>query len=188
MNFHLLPTSVCEIKDLAISSDLSLIPFSCSHNNPWLTEFASIFSRLYVDVYDIYNAVQRIKTFEICKQQECIPVWCVSPALYHTGGGRSLSGGCSLSRGLVSIQGVYVQGGLWQVDPPRRNMGSGCQTESDIIPEIPRHGKNDWHTAVKILPCPKLRLRAIKIEKFSMKSCNETFFLYFVVPLWLNFL
>ena len=107
MDFHLLPTSVCEIKDHAISSDLNLIPFSCSKNNAWLTEFASIFARLYLDVYDIYNTVQRIKTFEMCKQQECIPVGCVSPALYRTGGSLS---------GKFSVQGVLVQMGLCQGD------------------------------------------------------------------------
>ena len=44
-------------------------------------------------------------------QQECIPVGCVSPALYCTGG--------SLSRGL-SVQGFSVQGTLCPGDPLHR--------------------------------------------------------------------
>ena len=50
------------------------------------------------------------------KQQECIPVDAYRPLFTIRGG--SLSGGGSLSRGLVSIQGVPVQGGLCQGDPP----------------------------------------------------------------------
>ena len=30
-------------------------------------------------------------------------------------------------------------------------------------PHMPPRGQNSWHTLLKILPCPKLRLRAVKI-------------------------
>ena len=37
-------------------------------------------------------------------------------------------------------------------DPlPRRNIGPGSQTGSDIITKTPPNGQNDWHTCVKIL-------------------------------------
>ena len=58
------------------------------------------------------------------KEKECIPVGCVAPALYRTGG--------SLSR--------------------RSLLGS--------LPPPPHHHV-DRQTPVKLLPCPKLRLRAV---------------------------
>ena len=52
--------------------------------------------------------------------------------------------------------GVPVQErGLCQGDPP-------C-------------GQNDWHTPVKILPCPKLRLRAVKTEDKLVSQNSESF-------------
>ena len=101
------------------------------------------------------------KTFGIFSlQQGCAP-----SALYRTG--VSLPGGFlsrgSLSRGRgVSVQRVPVQGSLSKgflsreatLDraPPGRNMGP------QTVPST------DRQTSVKILPCPKLRLRAVKIS------------------------
>ena len=48
--------------------------------------------------------------------------------------------------------------------PPQRNMGPGSQTYKDpLSPE-----QNDWHAPVKILPCTKLRLRAVKIYNLKV--------------------
>ena len=48
--------------------------------------------------------------------------------------------------------------------PLWRNIGPGSQTGSNNHTETPTPcGQNDWHTPVKILPCPKLRLRAVII-------------------------
>ena len=65
-------------------------------------------------------------------KQECIPVGWEPPTLYRTVGR-------SLSRGGLCQGGVSVQGGLCQGDP------------------LPPSGQ----TPVKILPCPKLRLRTV---------------------------
>ena len=65
-------------------------------------------------------------------------------ALYRTGDlcpGGSLSGGFSVQG--VSVQGVSVWGGMESVR----------ETPSPV----------DRQTPVKMLPCPKLRLRAVKI-------------------------
>ena len=70
------------------------------------------------------------------------------------------SGGGSPYRdpsGQRSLEGTWDQG---QWPPQRRNMGPGSQTGSDIIQRTPV--KNDWHTLLKTLPCPKLRLWAVK--------------------------
>ena len=53
--------------------------------------------------------------------------------------------------------------------PPRRNMGPWTETpiegrwhqaarqEDTSYRELPPHEQNDWHTLLKILPCPKFR-------------------------------
>ena len=43
---------------------------------------------------------------------------------------------------------------------PKRNMGPGSQSGSNIIPGTPLD-----RTHVKTLPCPKLRLWAVKLNK-----------------------
>ena len=60
-------------------------------------------------------------------------------------------------------------------DPPRRNMASGSQRDSDII-KRPPSGQNDWHMPVKILPCSKLRSRVVNIENLAERegSCPGT--------------
>ena len=71
-------------------------------------------------------------------KRECIPVGCLLPALYHTGGG-SLCPGRSLARG------VSVQGG---------SMSEGVSVRGTLSRQTP----------VKILPCAKLRLLAVRKE------------------------
>ena len=41
-------------------------------------------------------------------------------------------------------------------------MGAGSYTGSDII-QRPPCGQNDWHSLLRMLPCPKLHLRAVMI-------------------------
>ena len=59
--------------------------------------------------------------------------------------------------------------GIWDEGqrPPRRNMGPGTQTGSDIIQRPPCE-QNYWQTDVKTLPCPKLHLRAVNMSKESV--------------------
>ena len=64
----------------------------------------------------------------------------VSPSMHCAGG--SASGGCLLPEGGCLLQGVVSQHALKQTYRP------SC-------------GQNSWHTPMKILPCPKLRLRAV---------------------------
>ena len=71
---------------------------------------------------------------------------------------------------LFTVQGCLCQGGLpdrdlldmgpgTEIPLPRRNMGPGSQTGSGIIQRPPMNR----HIPVKILPCPKLLLQAVKI-------------------------
>ena len=56
------------------------------------------------------------------------------------------------------MEGTWDQGQR----PPRRNMGPGSKTGSDIIQRFPPPPEqNDWHMLLKTLPCPKLRLFAV---------------------------
>ena len=77
-----------------------------------------------------------------------IPVGCVPPALYRTGG--------SLSRGL--FQGGLCPGGLC----PGGSLSGGVSVQGVSVRETPLW--TVWQTSVKTLPCPKLRLRAVKRE------------------------
>ena len=45
--------------------------------------------------------------------------------------------------------------------PPRRSMGPGSQTGSDIIQ---RPQRTEWHTLLQILPCPRLHLWVVIIQ------------------------
>ena len=78
--------------------------------------------------------------------QECIPVGCIPPALYHTGG-KSLSGGGSLSRGSLSGGSLSRGGGIC---PGVR--GSLSRERGVSVRETPV----DRQTPVKLLACPKL--------------------------------
>ena len=81
--------------------------------------------------------------------QEWIPVGHVPPAVYRTAGGRvSVQEG-----GLCPVRGVSDQGG-----------GSLSGRQTPLLPV-------DRQTPVKLLPCPKLCLRAIKISGIAVVSC-----------------
>ena len=77
--------------------------------------------------------------------EELIPVGCIPPALYRNGGLCPGSRG-SLYRG-VCVWGRLCSGALYPGTNPPRPL-SPCE-------------KNDWHTLVKTLPCPKLYLRVL---------------------------
>ena len=55
----------------------------------------------------------------------------------------------------------------------------GCPWSSGVylvlLGYMPRHSPlwTEWQTGVKILPCPKLRLRAVKISKNKWKSSKK---------------
>ena len=63
-------------------------------------------------------------------------------------------GGCTCP-GVYLPRGVYLPGGVpaWEVYLPR---GVPAQV-------LPAHLWTEWQTGAKILPCPKLRLRAVNI-------------------------
>ena len=65
--------------------------------------------------------------------------------------------------GYVPVTAVAVPrgGGLHQALPPQ---GPGTPP-----PPPPPRGQNSWHTLLKILPCPKLRLRAVNIAQMYTK-------------------
>ena len=102
----------------------------------------------------------------VCKrntEQECIPVGCVPPArlLYLPECSARGRGACS--RGVpapVLWECLVRGGGVWY---PSMHWGRT---------PLPPCEQNSWHTLVKILPCPKLRLRAVKIEKIREKYRN----------------
>ena len=64
-----------------------------------------------------------------------------------------------------------AQGGM-RADPPGRNMGPGSQTGSDIIQRPPVNRMTDTCMLLKILPCPKLHLRAVLIDHKSNISSD----------------
>ena len=77
----------------------------------------------------------------------------------------------------VSVQGVSLRGVFVtdiaesnmgpETETPRRNMGSGSLRRSGIMQ---RPLWTEWHTRVKTLPCPKLRLRAVTMQKVAPKQ------------------
>ena len=112
-------------------------------------------------------------------KQECIPVGCVPPACCPylpdlpactALGGVSAWGG-------VPARGVYLPewGTCWGVYLPR-----GCTCPGVYLPRgVPAWGVpaqvlsplwTEWQTGAKILPGPKLRLRAVKIYYYHIGS------------------
>ena len=89
--------------------------------------------------------------------QECIPVRYVPPALYCTRG----------SVWWVSVRGVSLEGGLCpggslcQGDTPRRNMGPGSQTGSDIIIQRPPPPVNRMTDTSKNITLPQTTVNAL---------------------------
>ena len=137
-----------------------------------------------------YTVMQIINFFhqtfhEYCKQ-ECIPVGCVPPACCPylpactaprggrgvylgtcPGEGVYLLGGVCTCLGVYLPRGVYPPGGV-----PAQGSG-GVSAQGGTCPGTPPCEQNSWHTQLKILPCPKLRLRAliIKIYTLAWEKC-----------------
>ena len=76
----------------------------------------------------------------------------------HPGGGGLHPGGGGLHPG----EGGLHPGGLPRVCPRSTYGGVGRPPSSSLWTE--------WHTGVKILPCPKLRLRAVRMQKTLYKE------------------
>ena len=85
----------------------------------------------------------------------CLPRECVFL-------GVCLPGGVCLPRGVCLPKGC-LPGGVCQGGCLPR--GGGCLPRGCVclggLPDHPPCGQKEWHTPVKILPCPKLRLRAV---------------------------
>ena len=92
----------------------------------------------------------------------------VSPSMLCARGGCLLLGGVPAPEGGAGAcsGGCLVQGGGAWSGGYACSWGGTCSglcgipacTEADPLPPC---GQNSWHTLLKILPCPKLRLRAI---------------------------
>ena len=101
----------------------------------------SITFKLLHHLYKTSNCPKNPGTIDINKQ-DCIPVGCIPPACWP----YLLARGGAWSRG-VPGWGMSARGG---------GGGIPACTEADPLCE-----QNSWHTLLKILPCSKLRLRAV---------------------------
>ena len=116
-----------------------------------------------------------------CTWLGCVPAWGVPargmylPREMYLPGGCTywgyLPGGCTCLGG-VPAQGVYLPGSL--------------PTQEEWVPEqvLPLCGQNTWHTLLKILPCPKLRLRAVmrhKNKEAKQFHCCRILIIHFFV-------
>ena len=81
--------------------------------------------------------------------QECIPVWCALPACWPY---PLVLRGCQ--------PGAVCRRGLWGC-LPREGLHRGPPDQRQTNPS---RGQYPWHTFVKILPCPKLRLLMVKMQ------------------------
>ena len=123
-----------------------------------------------------------------------LPAWggALSPGgVYLVPGGVYLvSGGVLSIRGVYLVQGYLVWGGVYLV--PGGTCSGGCTCSGGylvwggtwsggmyLVPGVPAPGGTwsgtpplwtEWQTGAKILPCPKLRLRAVKIQ-YSLYVC-----------------
>ena len=104
--------------------------------------------------------------------------------------GVSASGGCLLERCLVLGGVPGPRGGAWSrgVSAPREWVsapGGGCLVpgglfQGDLLPADPPPPVNrflTYATLLKILPCPKLRLRAVNMVTFTI-ACRFRHFLW----------
>ena len=67
---------------------------------------------------------------------------------------------CPLGAGLETCKACLDKHPHWR---PARHAGIPPARHAGIPPPPTPHGQNSWHTLLKILPCPKLRLRAVII-------------------------
>ena len=69
---------------------------------------------------------------------------------------------------LQGMLGYHLQCMLGYHPPAARHAGIPPAMHAGIPPPIPC-GQNSWHMLLKILPCPKLRLRAVKYVALQMR-------------------
>ena len=98
-------------------------------------------------------------------KQEYIPVGCVPPAcwLYFP---ACTAQGVSALGGVCSMDGCLLLGGV---------CSGGCLlrgVSQHALRQKPPCIQNSWHTVLKILPCPKLRLRAVT-KNVSLNVCDQ---------------
>ena len=85
------------------------------------------------------------------------------------GGGSALGGNCSGGGVIAPWGGVFSQVGVCSrgcvCSRGGRGICSGgrCVSQHALRQRPPPCEQNSWHTPMKILPCPKLRLRAVKM-------------------------
>ena len=117
-----------------------------------------------------------MRTVSLCARlkQECIPVGCIPPAAVAISWGGSASVHAGIHQPplpwvwawrLPTGQTLQAPPWVWAWKPARH---AGIPPwRSARHAGIPPHPcvQNSWHTLLKILPCPKLRLRAVKIFK-----------------------
>ena len=92
-------------------------------------------------------------------QQDCIPVGCIPPACWPYVPPYTAQEACLLPGGEVPPWGGGLLRGL---------------SQHALRQTPPPCGQNSWHTLLKILPCPKLRLRAVKILLLTkiIRTCS----------------
>ena len=109
---------------------------------------------------------------------ECIPVGCIPPTLQCTGSlcqGGSLFRGVSVHGGLCQ-GGISVEGDLQTWTPPEGTWDQEARQELTSYTDPPL--STEWQTCVKILPCPKLCLRAVNIY-LHKRFINTGYFFIF---------
>ena len=123
-----------------------------NHHTRWILGFLSIgLSSLHDKKFYTLNKTQEVS----------IAAWKLNERLY-----------CSIPVGCILPAAVAIGGDLHEAppgtrDPPRTKQPHPCE-------------QNSWHTLVKILPCPKLRLRAVKKQKiywlpdnYGTRNCTD---------------
>ena len=110
---------------------------------------------------------------QLSQKQECIPVGCVPPACCPYLPACTAPRGCTWSEGdLVWGRGCTWSGGcIWS---------GGCTLSWGYTWSggyLPRYSslRTEWQTGVKILSCPKLHLRAVKIKYDAVFQVGWTF-------------
>ena len=98
-------------------------------------------------------------------KQECIPVGCVPPAAVACPGGSPRSRPLPEQALLPSRHTPLGPEPPEQAPPQSRQTPLGPESLEQAPPRTRLPLPMDRHTPVNILPCPKLRLRAVNIQK-----------------------
>ena len=131
----------------------------------------------------------KVELLELFIKQDCIPAGCIPPACWPylpactVQGGRPLwgvpgLGGCLLPAGCLVPDGMSAPGGRGVSAPGWGGclVPGGRGLSQHALRQTPRE-QNSWHTLLKILPCPKLRLQTVTRQHSSrMCTANRTCF------------